>query len=157
MRRGPGPRLIRQGHPVPAQPRRRPSGQLSAVAHCVHPDGQRPENQALHRAPDNRRSTKKEAIRCLKRYVAREVFSQLPRPALALDKSIGASFRGGASCRPAGHVLGQTAGPGDTPEPSALLAWPDGAIFGMRVYALVSPDNREKACALLAHTRHVSS
>jgi transposase len=29
--------------------------------------------------------TKKEAIRCLKRYVAREVFAQLPRSALALD------------------------------------------------------------------------
>jgi transposase len=29
--------------------------------------------------------TKKEAIRCLKRYVAREVFAQLPRPQFALD------------------------------------------------------------------------
>jgi len=29
--------------------------------------------------------TKKEAIRSLKRYVAREVFAQLPRSALALD------------------------------------------------------------------------
>jgi transposase len=29
--------------------------------------------------------TKKEAVRCLKRYVAREVFASLPRPALALD------------------------------------------------------------------------
>ena len=29
--------------------------------------------------------TKKEAIRCLKRYVAREVFAQLPRSAFALD------------------------------------------------------------------------
>jgi transposase len=30
--------------------------------------------------------TKKEAIRCLKRYVAREVFAQLPRSQFALDK-----------------------------------------------------------------------
>jgi hypothetical protein len=29
--------------------------------------------------------TKREAIRCLKRYVAREVFTALPRSALALD------------------------------------------------------------------------
>jgi hypothetical protein len=29
--------------------------------------------------------TKKEAIRCLKRYVVREVFTVLPRSALALD------------------------------------------------------------------------
>jgi hypothetical protein len=29
--------------------------------------------------------TKKEAIRCLKRYVAREVYNHLPRTELALD------------------------------------------------------------------------
>ncbi len=29
--------------------------------------------------------TKKEAFRCLKRYIAREVFNALPRPELALD------------------------------------------------------------------------
>jgi transposase len=29
--------------------------------------------------------TKKEAIRCLKRYVAREVFAQLPRSSITLD------------------------------------------------------------------------
>ncbi|MGP8162302.1 MAG: IS110 family transposase, partial [Acidimicrobiales bacterium] len=29
--------------------------------------------------------TKKEAVRCLKRYVAREVFAQLPRRQFALD------------------------------------------------------------------------
>ena len=29
--------------------------------------------------------TKKEAFRCLKRYIAREVYNHLPRPHLALD------------------------------------------------------------------------
>jgi hypothetical protein len=29
--------------------------------------------------------TKKEAFRCLKRYIAREVYNALPRPELALD------------------------------------------------------------------------
>ena len=39
----------------PAQPRWRPPGQLGPLAHRVHPDGQRPENQALHRASDEGR------------------------------------------------------------------------------------------------------
>ncbi len=38
--------------------RRGPPSQLSALAHRFHPDGQRPENQALHRAPDEGRSDK---------------------------------------------------------------------------------------------------
>ena len=36
----------------------RGGGQLSALAHRVHPDGQRPENHALHRAADEGRSDK---------------------------------------------------------------------------------------------------
>lgn len=41
--------------------------------------------------------TKKEAIRCLKRYVAREVFAALPRSEFALDKP--KEHRFGAVCR----------------------------------------------------------
>ena len=33
----------------------------------------------------NEGHTKQEAMRCLKRYIAREVYRQLPRPKLALD------------------------------------------------------------------------
>jgi len=45
--------------------------------------------------------TKKEAIRCLKRYVAREAFAQLPRSALALDNPQPAARDGLRSSRPA--------------------------------------------------------
>jgi hypothetical protein len=40
--------------------------------------GVRPPNPALPRATNEGEETKKEAMRCLKRYVAREVFKQLP-------------------------------------------------------------------------------
>ena len=43
----------------------------------------RTKNYIERRMKDGK--TKKEARRCLKRYVAREVFAQLPRPELALD------------------------------------------------------------------------
>ena len=48
-------RLEREATTSPAQPRRGPSGKRGSMAHRVHPDGQRPENPALHRAPDERR------------------------------------------------------------------------------------------------------
>jgi transposase len=44
---------------------------------------QRTRNYIERRTKDG--LTKKEAIRCLKRYIAREVFNALPRPELALD------------------------------------------------------------------------
>ncbi len=45
-------RQQRQAAPAPTQPQRGPPGQLRAVAHRLHPDGQRPANQRLHRAAD---------------------------------------------------------------------------------------------------------
>ena len=50
--------------------------------------------------------TKKEAVRCLKRYVAREVFNLLPHEELGLDSPIGASYeapqerKAGSPCCP---------------------------------------------------------
>ena len=41
--------------------------------------------------------TKKEEFRCLKRFIAREVYNHLPRQQLALDSPLGASFRGSGS------------------------------------------------------------
>jgi transposase len=78
-------RLERQAGASPPQPRRGPSGQLCPLAHRVHSHGVRPEDPALHRAPNEGRTDQKEAIRCLKRYVAREVFAQLPRSQFGLD------------------------------------------------------------------------
>ncbi len=41
---------------TPAESQRGPPGQLGSVAHRLHPDGQGPENQALHRASDEGRA-----------------------------------------------------------------------------------------------------
>ena len=51
--RGLTPRCLeRQERTPPTQPRWGPPGQLRPLAHRVHPHGVRPENPALHRAPD---------------------------------------------------------------------------------------------------------
>ena len=50
-----------------------------------HPHGLRPPHPRLHRGRVKEGLTKKEAIRCLKRYIAREVYNHLPRAELAFD------------------------------------------------------------------------
>jgi transposase len=47
VRHRPDPRLLRKGHPAPAQPRRRPPGQPRLVAHRDHPDELAPANPCL--------------------------------------------------------------------------------------------------------------
>ena len=64
----------------PAQPRRRPPGQPRVVADRDHPAGIRPGHPATRAYVERRTKeglSKKEIIRCLKRYVAREVYHQL--------------------------------------------------------------------------------
>ena len=46
-----------------------------------------------------KKATKKEAVRCLKRYIAREVYNHLPIEDLALDNHRGASFGDAPACR----------------------------------------------------------
>jgi hypothetical protein len=59
MRRQPGRCLFRQAAPPPAQPRRRPAGQLCVVANRHHPDGPRPPDPGL-RSPADRRGQHQE-------------------------------------------------------------------------------------------------
>ena len=77
VRGRPDPGIVGEGHPPPAQPRRRPPGQPRPVADRDHPD----ELPSATRAYVERRTaeglSKKEIIRCLKRYVAREVYRHL--------------------------------------------------------------------------------
>ena len=80
VRRRPDPRLFGESHPPPAQPRRRPASQPCPVADRVHPYGLGPGHPRLRRAPHHEGKSKAEIIRCLKRYVAREVYPHL-RPA----------------------------------------------------------------------------
>ena len=80
VRRRPDPGLVGQGQPAPAQPRRRPPGQPRAVADRDHPAGLPPGHPATRAYVERRTKeglSKKEIIRCLKRYVAREVYHQL--------------------------------------------------------------------------------
>ena len=77
VRRRPDPRLVRQDHPPPPQPRRRPAGQPRPVAHRDHPDGHHPPTRAYVERRTAEGLSKKEIIRCLKRYVAREVYPRL--------------------------------------------------------------------------------
>ena len=67
-------------HPPPAQPRRRPPGQPRPVADRVHPDGLGRGHSRLRRAAHEEGKSKAEITRCLKRYVARQVYPYL-RPA----------------------------------------------------------------------------
>jgi hypothetical protein len=76
----PGGRLFRHAAPPPARPRRRPAGQLRAGDDRHDPTGLRPADQGLRRPAHREGKTRKEIIRCLKRYIAREVYKTLCRP-----------------------------------------------------------------------------
>ena len=76
VRRQPGPRFIRQDDPPSPEPRRRPGGQQRACTSSPSvgsepTNGQRPTSPGA--SPTGH--SKLEAIRCLKRYIAREVFT----------------------------------------------------------------------------------
>ena len=80
LRRRPDPRVVRQDHPAPAQPRRQPPSQPRPVADRVHPHELRPTHPRLRRnAASPRAAPSREIIRVLKRYVAREIYRHLPR------------------------------------------------------------------------------
>ena len=82
VRRRPDPRILGQGHPPPPQPRRRPPGQPRPVADRDHPDELPPATRAYVERRTAEGLSKTEIIRCLKRYVAREVYPHLRAAAL---------------------------------------------------------------------------
>ncbi len=55
VRGRPHPRIVGEGHPPPAEPRRRPAGQPCPVADRVHAHGLRPGHPRLRRTPHERR------------------------------------------------------------------------------------------------------
>ena len=77
VRRRPDPRLLGEDPPAPPQPRREPRGQPRAVADRDHPDERPPATRAYVQRRTAEGLSKKEIIRCLKRYVAREVYPYL--------------------------------------------------------------------------------
>ena len=62
-----------------SEPRRRPPSQLGPVGRRHHPPAIRSPHPGLHGPPLEEGRSKPEIIRVLKRYVAHEVYKQLPR------------------------------------------------------------------------------
>ncbi len=61
-------------HPTPTQPRRRPASQQRPLHHRLDPPRPRPPHPRVRQPPHHTREIHQEIIRCLKRYVARELF-----------------------------------------------------------------------------------
>ena len=81
LRGGPHPRLV-GAHAAPsAQPRRQPRRQPGAAPTRHRPPQSRPPHPGLRGAPTREGKSKKEIIRCLKRYAARELYRLLAEPA----------------------------------------------------------------------------
>ena len=79
----PDPRLERENPTPPAQPRREPPSQLRPAHGRRVPDAYRRTNPRLRRPADPGRASKREVMRCLKRYVAREIYRVLTAPSTA--------------------------------------------------------------------------
>jgi len=77
VRRRADPGILGENQPAPAQPRRQPRSQPRAAADRDHQDELPPGHPRLHGRRSKEGLPKKEIIRCLKRYVAREVYHQL--------------------------------------------------------------------------------
>jgi hypothetical protein len=74
--RQPHREFLRQDPASPPQPRRQPASQHRPLPHRAHPPAGRSPHPRLRPAPDHHTGgrTKREILRCLKRYIAREVF-----------------------------------------------------------------------------------
>jgi transposase len=74
LRRQPDRGLLKQDPPAATEPRRRPPRQRGPLPHCPDPGARRPTHPRLPdpRTPQGR--TRREAIRCVKRYIAREIY-----------------------------------------------------------------------------------
>jgi transposase len=78
-RQSPGS-ILRQNPPSPPQPRRQPTSQFRALPHRPIPAALGHPYPRLPRPPHHRRQNPREAIRCLKRYIAREIYRIITSP-----------------------------------------------------------------------------
>jgi hypothetical protein len=69
--------LQRANHPPPTQPRRRPSPQPRHPHHRQHPDAQPPPHQDYLARRRTEGKSDREIRRCLKRYIARQLYRAL--------------------------------------------------------------------------------
>ena len=76
----PGPGFVGPNDgPAPSEPRGQPEGQRSAPPDRHRAAGVARADAGLHGAADGRGADEKDVVRCLKRYMVREVFRLLPR------------------------------------------------------------------------------
>ena len=80
LRRQPGRGVLRQDPAPPPQPRRRPASQLRALHHRPGPPALGPRTRDYLDRRVTEGKTRREAIRCLKRYVAREIYQTIITP-----------------------------------------------------------------------------
>ena len=73
----PRSRVEREDGPAQAQPRRQPAGELGALRDRDQAHGVRREDEEVRGEADLRGKSRREAVRCLKRYIAREVYHVL--------------------------------------------------------------------------------
>jgi transposase len=78
--RRPDPGVLRPHRPPPAEPRRRPSRQQRPVAHRPGPHALPPPTRAYVERRTNQGLSKLDILRCLKRYIARQVYHHLTSP-----------------------------------------------------------------------------
>ena len=75
--RRPDPRLLRPDDPLPTRPQRRPPTQPRPAHDHRHPPTRAPRHDRLHRTAPSEGKTRREATRCLKRYLARNLYRLL--------------------------------------------------------------------------------
>jgi len=80
-RHRPAARVLRADRPPPAQPRRRPTRQQGSLHHRADPHAGRPRTRAYVARRTAEGLSKRKIMRCLKRYVAREIHHALTAPA----------------------------------------------------------------------------
>ena len=80
VRRQPNRGILRQDPSPPAQPRRRPPGQRRAFSHRPVPPALGAPHPRLPAPPHHRGKTRREAIRCLKRYSHERSTRSSPSP-----------------------------------------------------------------------------
>ena len=80
VRRRTDPRVLGPHRPPPAQPRRRPPRQRRPVAHRPGPHALPPAHRAYVERRTKQGLSKLDIMRCLKRYIAREVYHHLTEP-----------------------------------------------------------------------------
>jgi transposase len=76
----PDPGQLGQDQPPPARPRRQPPDQHRHPPRRGHPRPLPPRDPHLHRPQTRRRQTHRDAIRCLKRHLARRIWHLLQPP-----------------------------------------------------------------------------